>query len=105
MSRSSTSFKPGQSGNPGGRKPLDPEVKAALEAACPDAVKTLTTIVRDEKAPPKDRVARPICSFQPCGVAGYSTPDRFADHAPAGPAANPGLTSDPDYPLGTDRSA
>ena len=32
-------------------------VRAALEAACPDAMKTLTTIMRDEKAPPNDRIA------------------------------------------------
>lgn len=34
-------FQKGQSGNPGGRKPVDPAIKAALEALTPKAVKTL----------------------------------------------------------------
>ena len=50
-------FVKGQSGNPGGRKPMDPTIKRALEAACPDAVKTLVDIMRDKSAPPKDRIA------------------------------------------------
>ena len=36
----------GVSGNPNGRKKTDPELKAAFEAACPDAVAALVKIVR-----------------------------------------------------------
>ncbi len=39
-----TSWKPGQSGNPKGRKPLDPEVKAILEAASPAMVQNLVNL-------------------------------------------------------------
>jgi hypothetical protein len=41
----------GQSGNPGGRKAMDPEVRRILEAATPDAARRLAQLVNspDEK--------------------------------------------------------
>ena len=56
MSKSSTSFRPGRSGNPGGRKRLDPDVKAILEAACPDAAQLLVDMMNDEEIAPGLRV-------------------------------------------------
>ena len=41
-------FKPGQSGNPGGRKRTDPAVKEMLKAACPSAVQLLINTMDDE---------------------------------------------------------
>lgn len=38
-------FPKGKSGNPGGRKPLDPEVKDALASALPGAIKKLVELV------------------------------------------------------------
>jgi hypothetical protein len=41
-------FKPGKSGNPGGRKRQPPDVKAALEAATPKAAQTLVILMDSE---------------------------------------------------------
>jgi HEAT repeat protein len=41
MSSTDTRFKPGQSGNPGGRKPLPEELKARLRDLSPKAVDAL----------------------------------------------------------------
>ena len=43
-------WKPGQSGNPGGRKPIPEEVKEALQAATPAAVATLVEIMTQGKS-------------------------------------------------------
>lgn len=55
----STSFKPGQSGNPGGRPKLTPEEEDALALAksfAPDAVKALHEIATSKTASDKARV-------------------------------------------------
>lgn len=38
-------FKPGQSGNPGGRKPVPPDIKEAFRALTPKAVEVLGNIL------------------------------------------------------------
>lgn len=43
-------FKKGQSGNPGGKKPMGDDVKAMLKAAAPDAVKLLTETMKNPDA-------------------------------------------------------
>ena len=50
-------FKPGKSGNPGGRPKVPEDVRTALVAACPDAVKLLVDTVNNKKAKPALRVA------------------------------------------------
>jgi hypothetical protein len=61
----STSFKPGTSGNPGGRpkqsktieaRKIVADVKAAARALTPEALSTLQTVMEDPKAPPAARV-------------------------------------------------
>ena len=42
-------FPPGVSGNPSGRPKMDPEVKAILKAASPDAARALVELLRSEK--------------------------------------------------------
>ena len=37
----------GQSGNPGGRKRTNPEVREMAEAACPDAIKRVISFLED----------------------------------------------------------
>jgi hypothetical protein len=63
--RRSTSFKPGFSGNPGGRPKLPAtvvarkiisDVKAAARELTPQALGTLQEIMEDKKAPPAARV-------------------------------------------------
>jgi hypothetical protein len=63
--RRSTSFKPGSSGNPGGRpkKPqtiearrIVADVKALARECAPEAIWTLKTIMLDVKAPPAARI-------------------------------------------------
>ena len=51
MPKTSTSFKPGQSGNPGGRKKIVGEVLELAREASPMAIATLRRIAGDEKAP------------------------------------------------------
>ena len=43
-------FKKGQSGNPGGRKPLPPDVKMMLKESSADAAKLLIETMRDKNA-------------------------------------------------------
>jgi len=49
-------FKKGQSGNPGGKKPMDDETKAILKAAAPDAAKLMVKMMNDPKVQPKLRM-------------------------------------------------
>ncbi len=41
-------FKPGQSGNPGGRKPIPPEIKDALRQMTPKAVQRLAEMLESD---------------------------------------------------------
>jgi hypothetical protein len=50
-------FKPGQSGNPGGRPAVSAEVRALARERTPEAMKVLTEIMKDAKAPAAARVA------------------------------------------------
>ena len=61
--RRSTSFKPGQSGNPGGKpKLIEParkilaDIKLLAKEASEEAIKTLTAVMGDKAAPPAARV-------------------------------------------------
>jgi hypothetical protein len=62
----STSFKPGVSGNPGGRprraetieaKWIEADVKALARVCAPEAISTLKTIMLSERAPPAARIS------------------------------------------------
>lgn len=59
MTANTTSFKPGVSGNPSGRKP-DKEIKELARAEGPTAIKTLATLMRSTKQPGKVRVAAAV---------------------------------------------
>src|SRR6185437_7151165 len=50
-------FQKGVSGNPGGRPPQDPEVRALCEKFTPAAIATLAEIMANKKAQPSARVA------------------------------------------------
>ena len=52
----STAFQPGQSGDPGGRPKLPPEVKEMAKAYTAEAIQTLAEVMRNESAPPGARV-------------------------------------------------
>jgi hypothetical protein len=74
-------FKKGQSGNPGGRPKLAPEVQALLEQFSPEAIMTLAEIMRDKKAQPSSRVAASL------GILRKTVPDLNAtDHTTKGEA-------------------
>jgi hypothetical protein len=70
--RRSTSFKPGNRANPKGRPKLDPAIKAAkLEAKSAivdvkentaDVIKTLKTVMNNDRAPSAARVERQLRS-------------------------------------------
>jgi hypothetical protein len=51
-----TSFKPGQSGNPGGRKAAPKEFKELARKTAPAALKYVASVVNDEKAHTRDRI-------------------------------------------------
>lgn len=57
MKKNSGQFKPGQSGNPGGRPKEAPEVRELARAHTPDAIKALSEIVKNKKANPSARVS------------------------------------------------
>ena len=50
-------FRPGQSGNPGGRPAVSAEIRVLARERTPEAINILTEIMRDPKAPPAARVA------------------------------------------------
>src|SRR5688572_13892701 len=50
-------FKPGQSGNPGGRPKIVGEVQELARKTTPMAIKTLERIAGDQKAPPAAQVS------------------------------------------------
>jgi hypothetical protein len=75
--RRSTSFKPGQSGNPGGKPKLPPPVRQALADAkalarplAPEAIQTLSDVMTNAKAPPAARVGAAIAILD----RGYGKP-------------------------------
>lgn len=47
MAKSSTSFKPGNNANPGGRPKVDPEVKKLLSSTCLWAVKEIIKLAKE----------------------------------------------------------
>lgn len=49
-------FQKGVSGNRGGRKRLPDDLKDALRAACPEALRVLVSVLEDEKARDADRL-------------------------------------------------
>lgn len=57
MGKSSTSFKPGQSGNPGGRPKEVAEVRELAKQHTEKAINTLERIMNDQRAPPSAQVA------------------------------------------------
>lgn len=52
----SGSFKPGQSGNPGGRKKVPDDIKAAFRELTPKAVETLKGILLSDTAKDADKI-------------------------------------------------
>jgi len=75
----STSFKPGVSGNPGGRPKKAQTIEARRRVAdvralareyAPDALSTLRTIMLDEKAPPAARISAAVALLD----RGYGKP-------------------------------
>ena len=72
-SRSKTGqFLPGQSGNPGGRPKVAPELRAAAQEVSLEGLKVLTGIMRDEKAPQNAR----INAVQAIWDRGFGKPDQ-----------------------------
>lgn len=57
MARNRTTWRPGQSGNPGGRPRLPAEVRELIRVHTPAAIDALVKIMRDAKAAPGARVA------------------------------------------------
>ena len=53
----STSFRPGQSGNPNGRPRILADVQQAARAHSADAIKTLSDIMNNPKAPAAARIS------------------------------------------------
>ncbi|MDE2106112.1 MAG: hypothetical protein KGL39_53310 [Patescibacteria group bacterium] len=65
-------FKPGQSGNPGGRPKGGHDVRELARSHGPDAIKTLAAIMCSEDAPPNAR-ASAACALLD---RGYGKPDQ-----------------------------
>jgi len=65
-------FLPGQSGNPGGRPKVAPELRAAAQEVSIEGLKVLTGIMRDEKAPQNAR----INAVQAIWDRGFGKPDQ-----------------------------
>lgn len=57
MAKSRTSFRPGQSGNPGGRPKEVAEVRDLARQHTTAAIETLAALMADEKTPASARVA------------------------------------------------
>lgn len=57
----STAFKPGQSGNPAGRKPLPADIKALAAKYAPDAFRAIVEISQDKAHPQRLAAAKEVC--------------------------------------------
>lgn len=120
----STSFKPGVSGNPGGRpkkpqtiaaKRIVADVKALARECAPEAIATLKTVMLDAKAPPATRVqaasvlldrgyGKPLQTIDMTAILGAFDLTRLSDeqleqwealvHEAAGPVIDPSVRSE-----------
>ena len=72
-----TAWKPGQSGNPGGRKPTHPELRALLLEHAPEAIRRLAYIVQYGSEKESRMAAEGI--IDRAGLKGFSIePDNHA---------------------------
>src|SRR6266536_3096720 len=66
-------FVKGHSGNPSGRPKVDKTIQELARSHCPDALKTLASIMRDTDAPPAARVTASTAMLD----RGYGKPPQF----------------------------
>ena len=66
-------FKPGRSGNPGGRPKIVGEVQDLAREHTAKAMQTLVSVMNDEKAPPAARTTAAIAMLD----RGYGRPAQF----------------------------
>lgn len=89
---SSTSFKPGQSGNPGGRPKIVGDLRELARVHTHEALATLVRVAQDRKAPPAAQVAaaeallnrgygKPVQAVEASGPEGGEIVLRFARSA------------------------
>ena len=70
-----TAFKPGQSGNPGGRPKIPSDVREAIRAACPAAIKLLVKVMKDEE----EKTAYRLDAAKTLLDRGYGKPMQMQD--------------------------
>ncbi|MBR0034647.1 MAG: hypothetical protein IJP54_03115 [Synergistaceae bacterium] len=70
-----TAFKPGQSGNPGGRPKIPEDVREATRAACPAAIKLLVKVMKDEE----EKTAYRLDAAKTLLDRGYGKPMQMQD--------------------------
>jgi hypothetical protein len=66
-------FQKGSSGNPGGRPKKDKTIQELARTHCPEALKTLASIMKDSDAPPAARVTASTAMLD----RGYGRPPQF----------------------------
>ena len=71
----STSFRPGQSGNPNGRPKVVADVQNAAREHSTEAIKTLSDIMNNPKAPPAARISAACALLD----RGYGKPSQAFD--------------------------
>jgi hypothetical protein len=77
--KGSTKFKPGQSGNPGGRPKVLAEVRELARQYAPEAISTLADIMANSNAPPAARVAAANAILD----RGYGKPSQYIETNPS----------------------
>ncbi len=68
-------FRQGQSGNPGGRPKIPADVKEAIRASCPDAVRYLVEVMSN----PKEKTAYRLDAAKTLLDRGYGKPTQMQD--------------------------
>ena len=68
-------FKPGQSGNPSGRKPVDPSVKAMFDKQLPAALSAITSCLQSDDEAIRLKAANIIVEFF---IIGFNTATMMA---------------------------
>jgi hypothetical protein len=88
VAKTSTTWRPGQSGNPGGRPRVAREVRASAQADTPEAYRIIAVLMR-EADKDSTRLSAAVKVLQIAGVPMSEVAEAAANPEPSGPTPEP----------------